>query len=91
MKKVIEVVKEQHFIEGDRFFAFLHQGEGEHRVTMILARDVKPEDYFSMTESLGGLKIRLEMLGNQVETKITEHSDPNFETAEDAAEYMDNH
>lgn len=91
MEKEIEVVKEQHFIEGDRYHAFLHQGEGEQRITMILAREIQPDGYFNMTESLAGLKIRLELLGNKVKTKITEWPDPNFETREDAAKYMEEH
>lgn len=86
----IEVVKEQHFIEGDRFHAFLHQGEGEHRRTVVLAVNVKPDEYFNLTENLGGIKTRLELLGNTVKTKFKEDPDPNFATREEADEYLMN-
>lgn len=82
----IKIVQEQHFIEGDRFHAYLIQGEN----TMIIACNVKPLNYLEMCEKLDGLKIRLQELGNKVRTLVKFESDPNFETEADADEYLNN-
>lgn len=85
-KMIIELVTEQHFIEGNCFHAFLHFGEGKHRVTIPLATAVPNDDYFKLTETLGGLKWRLESLGNTVDTRVKEIPDPNFDNGDEAAE-----
>lgn len=87
----IKIVEEQHFIEGNRYHAFLLQPQGEHDyVQMILACNVKPDGYLDMCEKLGGLKFRLEQLGNEVDTILRFDPDPNFETQADADEYLEN-
>ena len=83
---IIKIVHEQHFIEGDRYNAFLCQN-GE---CICLAAGVKSDGYLDMCEKLDGLKIRLEQLGSIVETVIRLEPDPNFETAADAEEYLNN-
>lgn len=86
----IKIVEEQHFIEGNRYHAFLLQPQGEHDYAqMILACNVKPDGYLDMCEKLGGLKFRLEQLGNEVETFLRFDPDPNFETQADADEYLE--
>ena len=87
----IKIVEEQHFIEGNRYHAFLLQPKGENDYAqMILACNVKPDGYLDMCEKLGGLKFRLESLGNEVETFLRFDKDPNFETEEEANEYLMN-
>jgi len=83
----IKIIHEQHFIEGDRFKAFLISGNDQ---VICLCADVKPDAYLDMCEKLDGLKFRLEQLGNNVETVIKIEPDPNFETATDAEEYLAN-
>lgn len=84
---IIKIVHEQHFIEGDCYKAFLISGNNQ---VICLTANVKPADYLEMCEKLDGLKIRLEQLGNNVETVIKFESDPNFETEADAEEYLEN-
>lgn len=87
----IKIVEEQHFIEGNRYHAFLIQEKCENDYAqMILACDIKPDGYLDMCEKLGGLKFRLESLGNEVETVLRFDPDPNFETQADADEYLKN-
>lgn len=87
----IKIVEEQHFIEGNRYHAFLMQEQGENNYEqMIIACNVKPNGYLDMCEKLGGLKFRLESLGNEVETFLRFDKDPNFETEEEANEYLMN-
>ena len=83
----IKIIHEQHFIEGDRFKAFLISGNDQF---ICLCADVKPDAYLDLCEKLDGLKFRLEQLGNNVETVIKIEPDPNFETATDAEEYLAN-
>lgn len=82
----IRVVQEQHFIEGDRFFAYIETPETKSM--QIVACNVLPDDVLSMCEKLDGLKFRLEQLGNKVETKMIFRPDPNFETREQAEYYL---
>ena len=86
----IKIVEEQHFIEGNRYHAFLMQEQGNDYAQMILACDIKPDGYLDMCEKLGGLKYRLESLGNEVKTFLRFEPDPNFETEEQANEYLMN-
>ena len=87
----IQIVEEQHFIEGNRYFAFLKQQQGENTwETMIIACNIKPNDYLDMCEKLSGLKFRLEQLGNNVEIVLEFEPDPNFATYEDAMKYLEN-
>lgn len=87
-KMTIKIVHEQHFIDGDRFHAYLEQPET--RQSIIVACAVKPDDYLNLCEKLGGLKWRLTDLGNDVSVVNKFEPDPNFETYEDAMEYMEN-
>ena len=80
----IKIVQEQHYIDGDIFNAFLEQENKQ----MIIACNVKPEDYLQMCEKLDGLRIRLQELGNNVWIKIKVNPDPNFESEVDANEYL---
>lgn len=84
---VIRIVQEQHFIEGDRFFAYLETPVS--KTTQIVACNVKPYDLLSMCEKLDGLKCRLEQLGNKVEVKTLFRDDPNFESRQQAEEYLE--
>ncbi len=86
----IKIVEEQHFIEGNTYHAFLMQKQGNDYVQMIIACDIKQDGYLDMCEKLGGLKFRLESLGNKVETILRFNPDPNFETKEAADEYLEN-
>lgn len=82
----IKIVQEQHFIEGDRYHAYLEQN-GE---VLIVACNVKPSEYLQMCEKLDGLRFRLNDLGNDVIIKTEFNRDPNFETEEQANEYLMN-
>ena len=83
---IIKIVQEQHFIEGDRYFAYI-----ETNIELILiASNVKSDGYLDMCEKLDGLKFRLEQLGNTVEIKTEFRADPNFDTAAEAEEYLNN-
>ena len=84
---IIKIVQEQHYIEGDRYKAFLYQN---NECLCCLTTGIKPEGYLDMCEKLYGLKIRLEQLGNVVEVITKLESDPNFETQADAEEYLNN-
>lgn len=84
----IRIVQEQHFIEGDRFFAYLESPDT--KTIQIVACNVKPNELLSMCEKLDGLKIRLEQLGNTVEVRTVFRDDPNFESREQAEEYLEN-
>lgn len=86
----IKIVEEQHFIEGNRYFAYLMQPMSDGYNQMIIACNVKSSDYLDMCEKLDGLKFRLESLGNEVETLLRFDPDPNFETEEDANKYLEN-
>lgn len=86
----IKIIEEQHFIEGNRYHAYLMQEQGNQWEQMIIACNVKPDGYLDMCEKLGGLKYRLESLGNEVETFLKFDPDPNFETQADAEEYLMN-
>lgn len=83
----IKIVQEQHFIEGDRYHAFLVQEGGAQ---IIVACNVKPDNYLQMCEKLDGLRFRLTELGNEVSTETVLERDPNFETQEQAGEYLMN-
>lgn len=85
---IIKIVHEQHFIEGDTYKVFLYLDDKS--CICCLTANVKPKDYLDMCEKLDGLKIRLEQLGNNVETITKFEADPNFETAAEAEEYMAN-
>lgn len=87
----IEIIEERHYIEGDNFHAFMHQGEEPHRRTFVLAVNESQQNYSTLAEKLTGVKSALEKLGLSVEMTYTTIPDPNFDTAEDAAEYMNNH
>lgn len=91
-KFIIKIVEEQHFIEGNRFNAFLmqQQGKGIQYVSMPLACCVKPKDYLDLCDNLNGLKTRLTLMGNEVEIITRFDPDPNFETEADADEYLAN-
>lgn len=83
----IKIVQEQHFIEGDRYHAFLAQEGGSQ---IIIALNVKPDNYLQMCEKLDGLRFRLTELGNEITTETVLERDPNFETQEQADEYLMN-
>ena len=82
----IKIVHEQHYIEGDRFKAFLIQGEQ----LICLVAGVKTDKYLDMCEAINGIKFRLKQLGSNVEIINTIEPDPNFETLADAEEYLAN-
>lgn len=83
----IKIVQEQHFIEGDRYNVFLNQ---QGRAQIIIACNVKPDAYLQMCEKLDGLRFRLTELGNDVSVETVLERDPNFETQEQANEYLMN-
>lgn len=82
----IKIVHEQHYIEGDRFKAFLMQGEQ----LICLVANIKSDKYLDMCEAINGIKFSLEQLGNNVEIINKIEPDPNFETLADAEEYLAN-
>lgn len=87
----IEILKEIHYIEGNKYHAFMYQGEEPHRRTFVLAINVDPIGFFDLTKKLTGVQTALEKLGLTVELSFQTVPDPNFDTAEDAAEYLENH
>lgn len=82
----IKIVHEQHYIEGDRYKAFLIQGEQ----LVCLVAGVETDKYLDMCEAINGIKFRLGQLGNNVEIINKIELDPNFETLADAEEYLAN-
>lgn len=82
----IKIVHEQHYIEGDRYKAFLIDGLGQ---TICLTADIKTDKYLDMCEAINGIKFRLEELGNNVEIVNKIEPDPNFDTEFDAIEYLE--
>ncbi len=84
---IIKIVQEQHFIEGDRYKAFLYQN---NECLCCLVSGVKAKDYLDMCEKLDGLKIRLEQLGNSVDIITKFEPDPNFATEAEANECIMN-
>lgn len=90
MKYTIKIVTEQHYIEGNKLYVFLEQGEGVHKNTMPLLINENPNNILKISENLDGLKFRMEQLGNDVEIKNVIEPDPNFESAEAAEEYLNN-
>ena len=84
---VLKIVCEQHYIEGDEYFAyFIHPATG----ATVLIATAKDENYLDMCENLHGLKARLEMMGNVVVISNKFEADPNFEASADAEEYLAN-
>lgn len=84
---VLKIVRQQHFIEGDEYLAFfVHPATG----AQVLIGCAKDENYLDMCDNLNGLKFRLEQLGNVVVISNKFEPDPNFETAADAEEFMEN-
>jgi hypothetical protein len=57
---------------------------------MPLVIGENPNNIVKIAESLDGLKFRLEQLGNDVEIKNVIEPDPNFESAAEAEEYLNN-
>lgn len=90
MKYTIKIVTEQHYIEGNKLHVFLINGEGAHANTMPLVINENPDKIVEIADNLDGLKFRLEQLGNEVEIKNIVEPDPNFESAAEAEEYLNN-
>ncbi len=90
MKYTIKIKTEQHYIEGNKLHVFLINGEGVHSTTMPLVINENPNNIVKIAENLDGLKFRLEQLGNEVEIKNVVEPDPNFESAAEAEEYLNN-
>lgn len=87
MKYQIKVLKEIHFIEGNDYSAFLKLvNDGIHDVDMPIA--VKQKDFSELMDNVNGLKTRLEFLGNKVSVDVEIWNDPNFESQEQANEYL---
>ena len=84
----IKIVHQQHFIEGDRYFVYLSYPQLDS--TIIVATNIKQEKYLDMCESVNGLKIRLELLGNKVLFEEVFEPDPCFDTYEEAMKHMEN-
>ena len=85
---IIRIVREEHYIEGDRYFAYLQADNSDELI--CIARNVKPEGFLQMCEKLDGIRFRLSELDNYVSAITEVRPDPNFETAEDAEEYLEN-
>ena len=90
MKYTIKIVTEQHYIEGNKLHVFLINGEGANADIVPLVINENPNNIVEIAENLDGLKFRLEKLGNEVEIKNVIEADPNFESAAEAEEYLDN-
>ena len=85
---IIKIVREKHYIEGDRYFAYLQASNSDELI--CIARNIKPEGFLQMCEKLDGLRFRLSELDNYVEAITEVREDPNFETQADAEEYLNN-
>ena len=87
----IKTVIEKHYIEGDRYHTslILNSDDGKHDVQMPIA--VNKKDYAELTDNINGIKSRLELLGNAVKLDVVVWEDPNFESQEEADEYLMNH
>lgn len=83
---IIKIVREKHYIDGDRYFAYL-ETSGQ---LICIASNVKPADFLQMCEKLDGVRFRLSELGNYVEATTEVRDDPNFESREQAEEYLKN-
>lgn len=87
MKYQIKVLKEIHYIEGNDYSATLKLVvDGEHDVTMPVA--IKQKDFSALMDSVNGIKTRLELLGNEVSVDVEVWNDPNFESQEQADDYL---
>lgn len=83
----IKIVRHEHKIDGDRYYAYLHQPHNKAQI--IIACEVDQSGYLNMCECLNGLRVRLEMLGNTVITENEFVPDPNFKTDEEVTEYWE--
>ena len=86
MKYTIKIVTEQHYIEGNKLHVFLINDTN----TMPLVINKNPNNIIKIADDLDRLKLRLEQLGNEVEIKNVVEPDPNFESAAEAEEYLNN-
>ena len=86
MKYTIKIVTEQHYIEGNKLHVFLINDTN----TMPLVINENPDKIVEIADNLDRLKFRLEQLGNDVEIKNVVDPDPNFESAAEAEEYLNN-
>lgn len=87
----IKTVIEKHYIGGDIYNTslILNSDDGKHDVQMPIA--VNKKDYAELTDNINGIKSRLELLGNAVKLDVVVWEDPNFESKEEADEYLMNH
>lgn len=90
MKMTIKILHEQHYIEGDEYSAFLILDAGEHTIEMPLAVHKKQNEFFDFVDSLSGIQWRLEQLGNTVRTVNKFVPDPNFDSLDEAENYLTN-
>lgn len=90
MKYTIKIKTEQHYIEGNKLHVFLISDEGANAIAIPLVINENPNNIVKIAENLDGLKFRLEQLGNDVEIKNVIEPDPNFESAAEAEEYLNN-
>ena len=93
MKKyiyVIDVFTQQDFVKGDYTDVYLHEQapDSERPDTICLASHYPTKNFFELSENLAGIKSRLEMLGHEVKVKVVNFPDPNFDSAEEADEFM---
>lgn len=88
MKMTIKILHEQHYIGGDEYSAFLILDAGEHTIEMPLAVHKKQDEFFDLVDSLSGIQWRLEQLGNTVRTVNEVWSDPNFNSLDEAENYL---
>lgn len=93
----IKIVKEIHYVEGNRYNVYITGNCSEY---MCIANQVKEKDYLELCEALNGLQIRLDQIGrigkpvsqwtDSVRLVTEEWTDPNFDSAADAEEYLAN-
>lgn len=84
----IRIIQHHHFIEGNEYSVYLEQPQLDARI--IIAPLVKQDKYLDLCESINGLKIRLELLGNKVVFVNEFQQDPNFDSYEEAMCHMMN-
>lgn len=93
MKMKLKVVITRHYIEGDEVNVFLNivgNGPNGEGTGIPLAVQKRKKDLPKIYDSLTWIKHTLERLDNEVEIVTKIYNDPNFESEEQAADYLEN-
>ena len=85
---IIEIVTEEHFVEGNEKIVFLKSGDPQHEITIPLSYGVKSDELLELMDCIDGLKFRLEQMGKRVKIVEKINHDPNFENQAEADNYL---